>query len=401
MRRSAAATDAAIRAIRPALVVAWLAGTLVAAGPALAAGPANVGTPSAHRTRFTVVMPAAAGMDAATLDAAVELFRGAVAREDLPGVVLLVARGDRVVLHEALGWRDRERRLPMERDTLFRMASNTKPAVALAALLLEQDGRLAMNDPVSKYIPAFADGPLARITIHQLATHSSGLPRSPIFLPGLTAESDLIREAARFAGALKLNREPGTAYEYSNAGYNILGGVIEAASGRKLQDLLRERVYEPLGMSETNHHESTADHARMSKVYRRADGVWRPVWSPGDPPSYPIVRASGGMISTAIDYATFLHFWLRRGEHAGRQILAPENVARATSPLVRDGDAGYGYGWRVTSDGVFGHGGSDGTQAWVDPARELLVLVFTQVTAGGVNPRNEFLRRVQSAVRSS
>jgi CubicO group peptidase (beta-lactamase class C family) len=341
--------------------------------------------------------PASVAMDAAALDAAVQLYRDAVAAGDLPGVVLLVARQGRVVLHEALGWRDLEGRLPMERTTLFRMASNTKPVITTAALLLEQDGRLAMGDPVSKYIPEFARGDLAQITLHQLATHSSGLPRSPIFLPGASADSDLVRESARFAGALSLNRPPGSSYEYSNVGYNVLGGVLEAASGQRLDALLRERVYVPLGMHDSSNHESVADNGRMGRIYRRSGGEWRTGWSPGDAPDFPLVRASGGMISTAEDYAAFLQMWLDGGRFGDVQLLSAASVARGTARHVADGDAHYGYGWRVEQDGVFGHGGSDGTAAWIDPAKQLIVIVFTQAPAGGANPRDEFLRRVRAA----
>jgi CubicO group peptidase (beta-lactamase class C family) len=378
-----------------ALLAALLAVALAA--PASVAAQAQA-VPTSH-TAGTLAYATAesAGVDAAALAAAVQLYRDAVDSGDLPGVVLLVARRGSIVLHEALGWRDREAGLPMERNTLFRMASNTKPVITTAALLLEQEGRLSMSDPVSRYIPAFAEGELASITLHQLATHSSGLQRSPIFLPDVSAESDLVQEAARFARALSLNRQPGSSYEYSNAGYNILGGVLEAASGQRLDLLLRERVYAPLRMRESSNHESVADHDRMGRVYRRTNGEWRAGWSPGNAPDYAIVRASGGMISTALDYAAFLQLWLDRGRSGGVQLLTPENVTRATSPHVADGDAHYGYGWRIEADGVFGHTGSDGTAAWVDPAKQLIVIVFTQAPSGGVNPRSEFLRRVRAA----
>jgi CubicO group peptidase (beta-lactamase class C family) len=356
--------------------------------------------PASHTTGPLARVPAeSADIDAAALDAAVQLYRGSVDAGDLPGVVLLVARRGSLVLHEALGWRDRQNGLRMERNTLFRMASNTKPVITTAALLLEQEGRLSMSDPVSRHIPAFADGELARITLHQLATHSSGLPRSPIFLPDVSAGSDLVQEAARFARALSLNREPGISYEYSNVGYNILGGVLEAATGQRLDVLLRERVYAPLGMRESSNHESVADNGRMGRIYRRTNGEWRAGWSPGDVPDYPIVRASGGMISTALEYAAFLQMWLDRGRFGDMQLLTAESVTRATARHVQDGDAHYGYGWRIEADGVFGHTGSDGTAAWVDPEKQLIVIVFTQAPSGGVNPRSEFLRRVRAASR--
>jgi CubicO group peptidase (beta-lactamase class C family) len=339
----------------------------------------------------------AVGLDAAALEAAVGLYREAVAADELRGAVLLVARRGTIVLHEAVGWRDREAGMPMEANTLFRMASNTKPVIAAAALMLEEEGRLSMADPVSRHIPGFGRDALRGITVHHLATHSSGLPRSPIFLRGVSADSDLRREAERFAEALEPERPAGSEYGYSNAAYNVLGGVIEAASGMPLEDFLRQRLYEPLGMLESSNHESRADAARMSKVYRRSGGEWRAGWSPTDGPDYPIARASGGMISTAEDYARFLHAFLGGGRLGDARILSEASVRRATSALVPAGEGGYGYGWQVSRDGVFSHTGSDGTAAYVDPGRGLVVLVFTQ-SPDGRNPRAEFLRRVQAAV---
>jgi serine-type D-Ala-D-Ala carboxypeptidase len=342
--------------------------------------------------------PESVGMDPRALSEAVYQFHIAVAADELRGAVLLVARRGTVVLHEAVGWRDAEGGLRMEPDMLFRMASNTKPVISAAALLLAEEGRLTMADPLSRHIPAFDRDGLRDITLHQLATHSSGLPRSPIFLRGVSPDSDLKQEAVRFAEALELERTPGSAYGYSNAGYNILGGVIEAVSGQRLEDFLRQRIYEPLGMLETANHESKADHGRMGKVYRRASGEWRAGWSPGDAPDYVIPRASGGMISTAWDYALFLQAFLNGGRLGDVQLLSEASVRQATSPLVpADGGSSYGYGWQVSAEGMFSHTGSDGTAAYVDVSRELIVLVFTQ-SPDGRNPRAEFLRRVQASI---
>lgn len=351
--------------------------------------------------------PEAVGLDPTRLDAAVDLYRDAVAADELRGAVLLIARRGQVVLVEPLGWSDREEELPMEASTLFRMASNTKPVVAMAALILEQEGRLSVDDPVSRFIPEFAEGEMATITVHHLMTHTSGLPRSPIFLPDTEEGTDLLREAQRFARELTLDRAPGTGYGYSNAGYNTLGAVIEVASGQPLEDFIRERIYEPLGMDDSNNYEATADQSRMSKVYRwnQDEGVWRIGWTPGDGPDFPIVRASGGMISTAWDYAVFLQTWLNGGVHGDVRLLSEEAVARAVSPLTRgldaddgqDDEGGYGYGWQVFANGGYGHGGSDGTHAWVDPELELIGIVFTQ-SPGGSNPRDDFVEGIRAAV---
>lgn len=339
--------------------------------------------------------PESVGMDSEKLREAVDLYRDLVAEDELRGVVLLVARRGVVVLHEALGWRDKENGLPMEKNTLFRMASNTKPTVTAAALILAQEGHLFLDDPVGLHIPAFSEGDFAGITVGQLMSNSSGLPRSPIFLRGVDENSDMVREAERFAEALEMENEPGTVYGYSNAGFNILGGVIEAVTGQNLEVVLTERIYEPLGMVDSNNHESTADHTRMAKVYTGRGEETRARWSPGDPPSYPIVRASGGMISTAWDYAVFMQMWLNGGRFGEARILSEESVAEGIT--VQSPTGSYGYGWSVASDGGFSHGGSDGTFAWADPERELIGLVFTQHPSGE-NPRGEFRRMVNAAI---
>lgn len=345
----------------------------------------------------TIQIQVVTKVDPEALESALDLYRTHVANDELRGVVLLVARRGQVVLHEALGWRDKEQGLPMEKSTLFRLASNTKPVVATAAMTLAAEGALDLNDPVANHIPAFDKDGFREIAVAQLMSHSSGLPRSPIFLSGVSSTSDLVHEAERFADNLSLQHPPGTEYLYSNVGYNVLGGVMEAVSGQRLEPLLTERIYEPLGMHDSNNFEATADQNRMSKVYvRNDDGSWRARWSPGDGPSYPIVRASGGMITTAADYARFLQMWLEGGELEGVRIL-PEEYIEAGSSLQSAPGGSYGYGWYVASDGRYSHSGSDGTHAWVDPDRQLIGIVFTQ-SVGGTNPRTTFRNIVAAGV---
>ncbi|MCG8467675.1 MAG: beta-lactamase family protein, partial [Gemmatimonadetes bacterium] len=189
--------------------------------------------------------------------------------------------------------------------------------------------------------------------------------------------------------------------------YNTLGALIEIASGRLLEARLEETIYEPLGMVDSYNHR--ADHplddklGRMGAVYygRDSDGEWRPGGTPGGPVAFPFARASGGMISTAYDYAIFGQMFLNGGEYGGARILRPETVELMTSPKIHisgEGDEAsyYGYGWRL-GDGAFGHGGSDGTNAWIDPERQIIGLVFTQ-TPSGNNPLERFRELVNLAV---
>ena len=378
-------------------------------GLALLVAAAATLTLSARTARLLEYGPASSvGLDQAALDEGVGLFRQAVDRDELRGVVLLVARHGTIVLHEALGWRHVAYRLPMEKDTLFRMASNTKPVVATAVLVLEQDGRLSVDDRAAAHLPSFDTYRSRDITIAHLLSHASGLRIEPIFLPfdeeEANGETPTLQGAVARFGAIGPEFEPGTTYSYSNAGFNTLGAIIERASGLTLEAFLRTRIYAPLGMTDTLNHEDPSKLARMATVYaghKEDDGrvTWRQRFTPGDPPDFPVIRASGGMISTARDYATFLQMYLNGGEYDGVRVLTPASIAKATTSHIDAGaEGGYGFGWMVSSDGVYSHSGSDGTYAWVDPARDLFGLVFTQ-SPGGVNPREAFRDLVTAACR--
>ena len=348
--------------------------------------------------------PPAIAAQAASLDAAVQLYRDAVGRDELRGAVLYVAHRGRVVLHEAVGFRHHAYGLPMEKDTLFRMASNTKPVVAAAMLMLAEAGKLSVSDPVSKHLRSFDNDKSRRVTIEQLLTHSSGLRIGPILYPFEDGDERTLQAAVAKFGAEGPAEAPGQ-YSYNNAGYNTLGAIIEVVSGQPLEVFLQSRIYDPLGMTDTLNHEDPAKLHRMATVYRgrRPGGRGGPVvftqgFTPGDPPDYPLIRASGGMISTAGDYARFLEMFRRGGEYGGVRLLAEATVRAAVTPRVKAGaDTSYGYGWMIRADGSYSHAGSDGTMGWVDPAREIAGLVFTQ-SPGGVNPTNQFRDIVNRAI---
>ena len=200
-------------------------------------------------------------MSGAILGAGVEIFQDAIDAGDLVGAVLLVARGGKVVLHEALGWRHKGRNLPMEKNTMFRMASNTKPAVATGVSILVEDGELSYEDPVRMYISSFDNYRSGFIQVKHLLSHTSGFRINTLFLePYMEPSAEhpdaptLQLEAARF-GEVGAEVLPGTSYSYSNPGFNTLGALIEIASGQPLEEFLDARVYTPLGMNDSYHHE--------------------------------------------------------------------------------------------------------------------------------------------------
>ncbi len=361
--------------------------------------------------------PRDVGMSAAVLEGAVGLYEEAVERGDLVGAVLLVSRRGRIVLHEAVGWRDKGQGLPMERNTMFRMASNTKPVIATAIARMAERGQLAYTDLVREYIPEWDNYRAGFITIGQLLSHTSGLRIPTLFLQPLMEASDehpdaptLVLEAARF-GQIGAAVPPGGAYSYNNPGYNTLAAILEIVSGQSLEDHLREQIYAPLGMSDSYNHRAghTLDGKldRMGAVYYGRDGQggdWVAGGTPGGPAAFPFARGSGGMISTAMDYLVFCQMFLNGGTYGGTRIIRQGSVETMTTPKVHiageGGDAAhYGYGWRVT-DGTYGHGGSDGTNAWIDPEREIVGLVFTQ-TPRGRNPLDRFRQLVNLSIEGS
>ena len=372
---------------------------LIACGLVLWAVPGT----AQEATVLTYGSPASVGMNASLLDDAVQLYRDAVERDELKGVVLMVAHRGVIVLHETVGWRHEAYRLPMERDTLFRMASNTKPVIATAVLILQHEGRLSLSDTVATHLDSFDNVRSRDITIQQLLSHASGFRIGPIFYPFDDDQTPTLLAAVAKFGAEGPEVEPGTSYSYNNAGYNTLGAIIEVASGMPLEDFLRTRIYEPLGMVDSLNHEDPTRLSRMATVYRgrrQDDGsvAFRQGFTPGDPPDYPVVRASGGMISTATDYARFLQMYLNGGRYADAQIISEDAVAAGTRGYIASGETtSYGLGWQIAANGAYSHGGSDGTMGWVDPPRELIGMVFTQ-SPGGRNPRAEFQRLVNRAV---
>lgn len=360
--------------------------------------------------------PADVGMDKVVLDAGVNMFRVAVEQDKVRSVVLLVVRNGKIVLHEAIGWKDKQKGIPIRKNAMFRMASNTKPVVATGISILVEQNKLQYNDNVRKYIKSFDNYRAGSIKIHHLLTHTSGFRIRPILFRPLIAKSpehptapNLQLEVERF-GEVGADEPVGTTYSYSNAGFNTLGALIEIASGKPLEVFLKGQIYTPLGMGDTYHHEVAeklnGKLDRMSLVYYKRDGKWTEGWKPGNEPQYPFVRASGGMISTVTDYAIFCQMFLNGGIYGGKRLVKEETVKLMTSPHTaaiytvkerEQQDAFYGYGWRVGKDGIFSHSGSDGTAAWVDRNHQLIVLVFTQ-SPGDRSLGRRFLELVQASI---
>ena len=341
-----------------------------------------------------------------------ELFAKSVAAGDIKGAVLLVAKDGEIVFHDAVGWRNEAKKLPMRRDTLFRMASNTKPVVATAVMLLAQDGKLSVDDPVGKHLPAFNNEKCRGIRIRHLLSHTSGLRIKSLFMQPLMKASKVHPDAPNLQ--LEVNRftevgpehKPGTTFRYNNPGYNTLGALVEKVSGMPLETFLTKRIYQVLRMNDTSNHPVKSKFPRMSVVYERLkNGTWKTRFQQNSGMRVPFVRASGGMVSTAEDYFRFCQMFLDRGTFGQLRLLAQHDIDTMTKPLNRNAfkpeelkklKSFYGYGWFVYKAGYYGHGGSEGTFAWIDPKRQIVGLILTQSPKGKI-PRQQFIKLVNSA----
>jgi len=347
--------------------------------------------------------PIAPEVDPGKLKALGEFVRDLCESDELIGGELLVIKNGRTLLHEAYGWLDREAEQPMVTDTVFCVRSMTKPVIGTAIHMLVDEGKLELSDPVSKYLSSFDNDGSGAITVEQLLWHTGGLPLS-VLTPGLLEELEDITAVAALAGEQGPEFEPGERFWYSDPGADTLAAVVQAASGVPLEDFVRERILEPLGMQDSTCRMSAGHPLRergcSSYVGRRGD--WSRYWTPADEPIFPFFLGSQSLYSTPVDYARFLDLWLKRGRHDGERLLSMRAMRRALEPGphqagLTTGFAGlrgeYGHLWQLWIDPeqrrrgglvAFGHGGSDGTQAWALPAERLMVLLFTQSRGHGV-----------------
>lgn len=325
------------------------------------------------------------------------------------GVVTLVARDGAIVALDAVGYSDLATRRKMRTDDLFWIASMTKPMSAAAILMLQDEGKLSVHDPVQKHLPEFGNQwmiagrsatnialmPAPRaILIRDLLTHTSGLgdvpaPRSDCSLAELAMA--YAREPLKFP--------PGSRWEYCNSGINVLGRIVEVVSGVPFAEFLQKRLFNPLDMDDTTFWPGASQAKRIAKTYRAGtNGVLEEATIPFLKGSltdrkrtpYP----SGGLFSTARDVSRFYEMMLDNGTHRGKRLLSPEAVSQMTRTQTGELRTGFvdgmsfGYGFavvkepkgitRMLSPGTFGHGGAYGTQSWADPRKDLILVLMYQ-----------------------
>ena len=356
-----------------------------------------------------------------------------VRNNELPGAVVLIVRNGRVVMFDSYGFRDKDAKLPMTNDTIFRIASMTKPIVTVAAMILMEEGKLTLQDPVSRFIPAFAETKVAvpkkkddgtveyvqepqarRMTVQDLMRHTSGLTYGAVgsnqikqsYIDMKVADRNQTNaEMADKLGKLSLLYQPGTTWEYSMS-TDVLGRVVEVASGMALDKFIEERITKPLKMGDTAF-EVTAD--------KKARGA-RPMKEgpKNELPAIPDVSekltwrsGGGGMVSTAADYARFLQMFANGGQLDGVRLISRKSIdlmtADALPPDVKMGadmwrfealepsarmGQGFGLGFAIRTDvgrnplpgtpGDYYWGGAYGTYFWHDPKERLYVVFMMQ-----------------------
>ncbi len=320
---------------------------------------------------------------------------------EISGAVTLVATPDRIVHLEANGLANIANNRPMRPDTIFWIASMTKPTTATAVMMLQEEGKLSVEDLVLKYIPEFADlktadGKPARITIRHLLTHTSGLSE---FRPGVARKVKVLADAIPLYVDRPVRYEPGSKWVYCQSGINTAGRIIEVVSGISFDRFLEERLFRPLGMKDTAFYLNDQQTSRVAMTYAKTEGKLVPTdedllagHNPTHRDRFP--AANGGLYSTAPDYARFCQMILNHGELDGHRYLKPESVEQMTTLQTADLETGFtpgngwGLGWCVVrhpqgitamlSPGSFGHGGAFGTQAWIDPVKKRIYILMIQ-----------------------
>jgi CubicO group peptidase (beta-lactamase class C family) len=360
-----------------------------------------------------------------------------VDEHQLAGAVTLVGTAQGIVHHEAVGSLRLEPETPMSKDSLFRIASMTKPITAAGIMILVDEGKLAVDDPVEKHLPEFRGqwlvserskdrvvlkAPARPITLRDLLTHTSGLAPYP---PGLqdiyVKRNRSLAEAALAVSQRPLEFEPGSRWSYCNSGIDTLGRVIEVASGQDYETFLARRIFEPLGMKNTTFRPIAEQMKNAAGLYGVKEGklVLAPDSLLGPPANSRHPIPAGGLYSTAADQARFYRMMLNGGTLDGKRILSEASVQTMTKTQTGELKCGFtpgmsfGLGFAVVrqpegvtamlSPGTFGHGGAFGTQAWADPKKGVIVIMLIQRTGlpngDASDMRREFQKLAFDAVK--
>jgi CubicO group peptidase (beta-lactamase class C family) len=404
-------------------------------GPLLAAGTG-------------ITRPETVGLSSERLQRIDEMLQRHIEAKAISGAIAVVARKGRVAHFRTIGLMDIESKKPMTRDAVFRLASMTKPIIGVAIMILVEEGKVHVNDPVSRFIPQFKDMKVAvpnlsaaapaagapdiagvpfttvaanrEIMIRDLLTHTSGLVSGPISaqqaLKVPRANTETLADYIPRLATIPLEFQPGTRWAYSpSAAFETLGRVIEVASGQSLDHFLRERIFEPLGMKDTYFGPPADRASRVASIYSKTgQGLEKQtVTDPRFLPGNAYFAGGGGLSSTADDYLQFALMLLNGGELNGKRLLGTRTLEWMRTEHLPAGlpgrRPGEGFGWSVRvidgsgagptmlSPGSYGWSGAFGTHFWVDPQRQLVGLFMIQVQPNA-ELRPDFEAAVMQAV---
>lgn len=383
-----------------------------------------------------VVDPESQGMSPERLGRIADLVQAYMDRGEITGAVTLVARRGQVVYHEARGFRDAQSREPMTLDTMFRIASMSKPVAAVAIMMLVEEGKVRLNDPVADYIPSFADMRVAvsegeggggrggrgaapvfftipaerEITVADLLTHTSGV-MSGAMSNSVGSQWSADRHELGLAwvdqlGEAPLEFQPGSRWSYSAlAGFDVLSRIVEIASGQPFDRFLESRMFEPLGMSDTTFWPTDAQRERLVTSYNATDEGLEPRSNPDSMSGERYFSGAGGLMTTAEEYARFGMMLANEGKTtnaSGRQLLGSRTLEVMRSVWIPDTlpgrgpGEGYGLGVRVIADpvaastflseGTFGWSGAYGTHFFVDPVEDIVGVMMIQTPIREMRP---------------
>jgi len=359
-----------------------------------------------------------------------------VTNGNLPGVVTLVARNGKIVLWKAYGMADVQAGKSMKRDNIFRIASQTKAITSTAVMMLWEEGKFQLDDPVSKYIPEFKNAQVLNtfqysdttwtgtpvykeITIRHLLTHTSGIGYGFIdndermkmiyhkagIVDAFTTEKVILSENIKKLAKMPLHHQPGENFTYSE-GLDVLGYFIEVVSGMPFDEFLKTHIFDPLGMNDTWFYLPDSKAERLVAVQHKVDGNWQKYPVTSYDPDYPVKGAKtyfpggAGLSSTVKDYATFLQMYLNGGEYNGVRLLSRTTVDAILSNQIGEiwgdkSDSKYGLAFGILTEigqdkggqgstGTFQWGGYFNTSYFADPKEQVIGLIFKQ-TQGSVN----------------
>jgi len=385
---------------------------------------------------LTEVSPESVGISAERLARIDKMCNEAVQSGDLPGIVSMVVRNGKIVHWRAYGMADNQSERAMKRDDIFRIASQTKAITSTAVMMLWEEGKFQLDDPISKYIPEFKNAQVLNtfqysdttwtgipankeITIRHLITHTSGIGYGFIdgderfkmiyhkagIVDAFTTEKVKLSENIKKLAKMPLHHNPGENFTYSE-GLDVLGYLIEVVSGMSFDEFLKTHIFDPLGMNDTRFYLPDSKAGRLVAVQHKVDGEWQKFPVTSYDPDYPIKGAKSyfpggaGLSSTVKDYAYFLQMYLNGGEYNGVRLLSRTTVQAILSNQIGkiwgdDSDTKYGLAFGLLTEngqnkggkgsaGTFDWGGYFNTSYFADPKENVIGLIFKQ-TQGSVN----------------